>query len=446
MKSAPSRFPSEPEPNTHDILDAEERSAPVSRVRGSAPRDFLGERDTLALYYADLADRRPLTRDDEVALGRRIEAAARAILRAWLQCPRARRELALTAEDVRSGALAIEDLLEEPDGLDPAAIEVRSARLAQLLERVRAFAAAPPEGAAGERAIAEIVAGLADLPLDPALGERVERSLRQAASAAAAAERAEIEASLNAIARARRALARARSELVEANLRLAISIARQFHRHDVPLADLAQEGNIGLMRAAERFDYRRGHRFSTYATWWIKQAIRRALLRQGRGLRMPAHLADARSRIARVRRELVNQHGREPSPEEIAEKSGVALDRVRVIGEMSLETLSLDAPVGEDGDTSFGELVAGSEPMPDEILAKRRLVEHARELLDGLPAREREILERRYGLVAGEEETLEEIGRSCSLTRERIRQIEARALERLRTRSRAKKLDPHVEG
>src|SRR6185437_7267549 len=303
----------------------------------------LSERDTLTLYYADLAGRRPLTREGEVAIGRRIEEAEQAIIRAWLQCPRARRELALTADDVKAGALTIEDLLVEPDGLDPSAAEARCARLAHLLDRVRTTTADD-----------ELVAGLADLPLDWTLGERIERCLREAAPEAEAAERAGIEATLTTIARSRRAIARARSELVEANLRLSMSIARQLSRSDVPLIDLAQEGNLGLMRAAERFDYRRGHRFSTYAVWWIKQSIRRALLGQGRGLRMPAHLAEARSRIARIRRELANLQGREPSPEEIAERSGVPLDRVRVIAELALDPFSLDAPVGEDGDTSFG--------------------------------------------------------------------------------------------
>ena len=161
---------------------------------------------------------------------------------------------------------------------------------------------------------------------------------------------------------------------------------------------------------------------------------------------MPAHLAEARSRIARIRRELANLQGREPSPEEIAERSGVPLERVRVIAELALDPFSLDAPVGEDGDTSFGDLVSSSEPLADEVLAVRRRVEHAHELLDGLKPREREVLVRRYGLSKGEDETLEEIGRSCSLTRERIRQIEAQALEKLRVRSRARKLGPHAEG
>ncbi|APR81609.1 RNA polymerase sigma factor RpoD [Minicystis rosea] len=446
MKSALSLSMREHDPNHPEVTDAEERGAPPSRVR---PHTLSSEspsgRDPLDLYYADLAGRRHLTREGEVALGRRIEAAEQAIIAAWIRSPHGLAELALTADDVEAGVLEIDDLLIEPDTRDAEAAK-RTETLGALLEWVRALASSKLTGAAATRAVDEISAGLAALPLDPTVGERIERSLRTAATEAPPKDRAGIEATLAEIARSRRAVARAKSELVEANLRLAVSIARQFQRFDVPLVDLAQEGNLGLIRAADRFDYRRGHRFSTYAVWWIKQAIRRAVLRQGKGLRMPAHLAEARSRIARTRRELIGQLGRDPSHEEVAERSGVPIERVRVIAELALEPLSLDAPVGEDGDTSFGELVAGNEPMADETLAKRRLVEQTHELLEGLTPREREVLVRRYGLHDREDETLEEIGRSCSLTRERIRQIEAQALEKLRTRSRKRKLSSYLDG
>ncbi|MFT3775870.1 MAG: RNA polymerase sigma factor RpoD/SigA [Minicystis sp.] len=441
MKSVFSLPPSEPEASH---LEAEERGAPASSVRPHALRESPAGRDTLDLYYADLAGRRHLTREGEVAIGRRIEAAERAIIEAWIRSPYALGELALTADDVRVGALALDDLLVEPDTRDPAAAEARNETLARLLDHVRALATSP--AAITADVCAALAASFAELPLDPTLGERMERALREAAEVVPEHDRASIKATLADIARARRSIARAKGELVEANLRLAVSIARQFQRYDVPLVDLAQEGNLGLIRAADRFDYRRGHRFSTYAAWWIKQAIRRAVLRQGKGLRMPAHLAEARSRVARTRRELIGKLGRDPSIEEVAEQSGVPLERVRVLAELAMDPLSLDAPVGEDGDTSFGELVAGSEPMADETLAKRRLVEQTRELLESLTPREREVLERRYGLHDRDDETLEEIGRSCSLTRERIRQIEAQALEKLRTRSRKRKLGSYLEG
>lgn len=434
MKSSPLLLPGEPEPDHSEDID--NRAAPSSRVRPSGASDLSPERDMLDRYYADLAGRRHLTREGEIAVGRRIEAGERAILEAWLGSPCALRELARTAEDVRLGALEIGDLLIELDARDAAAAEAWSARLAARLDQLRVFASSPLQGAARARVHAEISAGLADLPLDPTLAERIERCLREAAAVGPEAERAAVAATLAEIARARRAVARAKGELVEANLRLVVAIARQFRRPDVPLVDLAQEGNLGLIRAADRFDYRRGHRFSTYAVWWIKQSIRRAILGQGKGLRMPAYLAEAKSRITRVRRDFVAHHGREPSPEEIAERSDLSIERVHTIAELALDPLSLDAPVGEDGDTAFGDFVAGSEPLADEILARRRLIEDAHALLDGITERERDVIIRRFGLLDRDEETLEEIGRSCSLTRERIRQVEEHALEKLRARSR----------
>jgi RNA polymerase primary sigma factor len=429
--------PSDRTPEHHAPTEVDDHVAPPSRVRARGPGSR-GEREAIDLYLTDLSGSRPLTREGEMAIGRRIEGGERAIVEAWLGCSVSRAELWYVADDVRVQALTLRDLLLEPDGGEPGVADARATRLAGLLARLLEL---PPH--AHGHPVAELAEGFAEVRLDPAVGERIERRLRTVA-AEDAAERPAIEATLSAVARARRAVARAKGELVEANLRLALSIARQFQRLDVPLVDLAQEGNLGLIRAAESFDYRRGHRFGTYAAWWIKQAIRRAVLSQGKGLRIPAHLAEARRRIARARRELVEQLGAEPSIEEVAAKSGVLVEKVRMVAEVSLEPQSFDAPVGEDGDTSFGELLAGSDVTADEALARRRLREQTLELLSGLTPREREVLERRYGIHDGEDETLEEIGKSCSLTRERIRQIEAKALEKLRPRSRKRDLGSYL--
>jgi RNA polymerase primary sigma factor len=394
------------------------------------------------MYFRDLADSHPLSREGEVAIGVRIEEGEVAIFEACLRSPIGLAELCAVADELRAGALDVRDLLLDTDAEEPGAVP-SPARLTAALKRASSLTAAPR--VSGPDAITELSAELATLRLDPGLADRLERVLRAAAAEGAAADRAAAEAAIAVIARARRAVVRARADLVQANLRLAVSIARQLQRFDVPLLDLVQEGNLGLMRAAERFDYRRGHRFSTYAAWWIKQAVRRALLGQGKGLRMPAHLAEIRSQVLRARRELLQERGREPSPEEIAERSGLTLEKVRVIGELALDPLSLDAPVGEEGDTRFGDLLAGEEPTADDELARRRLVAHTRELLEGLTPREREVLQRRYGLDGDEDETLEEIGRSFSLTRERIRQIEARALEKLLPRSRQRQLGSYLE-
>ncbi len=421
-----------------------QRVRPVPPPRAKSPGPSLSGHGATELYFRELGRSHPLTRDGEVAIGRRIEEGELATLEAWVCSPVGLRELALTADDLRSGSLALNDLLLESDA-DEATRKAAAARLRELLDVALAQFRAPKGGDAGTILLAGLAAGLAELRLDPSLADRIERCLREERASGTKAERAATEATLAATARARRAVARAKSDLVEANLRLVVTIARQYQRFDVPLLDLVQEGNLGLIRAADRFEYRRGHRFSTYAGWWIKQAIRRALLGQGKPIRMPAHLAETRSQVVRARRELVQEHGRDPTPEEIAERSGLTVEKVRVIGELALEPLSLDAPMSDDGDACFGDMLAGDSPQADDELARRRLTEATRELLDSLPAREREVLMRRYGLEGDEDETLEEIGQSFSVSRERIRQIEAKALEKLRLRSRQKELASYLE-
>ncbi|WP_437284051.1 sigma-70 family RNA polymerase sigma factor [Sorangium sp. So ce406] len=446
MRFRPSLSASEPESSRPVVIDSAEEQAgeraPARRGRAAAGHVAPGATE---LYFRSLAGSQPLTREGEVAIGRRIEAGALACVEAWVRSPIALRELAWTAEDVHVGALGIRDLLCESDASDVDA-EACLKRLAGLLDLARSLHAGERSGEDQEIALAGLAAGLAELRLDPAFEERIERSLRTAAAEATGAERAPIQATIAAIARARRAVAQAKSELVQANLRLAVAIAREHQRFGVPLLDLVQEGNLGLIRAADKFEYRRGHRFGTYAAWWIKQAIKRAVLNQGKAVRMPVHLTAIRSQVVRARRDLVQERGREPSVEEVAERSGLSVEKVRMIGELALDPLSLDAPIGEEGDTRYGDLLAGEEPTPADMLARRRLIEQTRELLDSLQPRERELLRRRFGLDGNEDETLEEIGQSFSLTRERIRQIEAKLLEKLRMRSRQRELGSYLEG
>jgi len=437
------RFPAAAKATEDEAPSSAQRVRPAP-TRARSPGPSVSGSGATELYFRELGRSHPLTRDGEVAIGRRIEEGELATLEAWVCSPIGLRELALTADDLRSGSLALNDLLLDSDA-DETTRKATAARLRELLDLALAQFRAPRGGDAGTILLAGLAAGLAELRLDPSLADRIERCLREERGEGTKAARAAIEATLAATARARRAVARAKSDLVEANLRLVVTIARQYQRFDVPLLDLVQEGNLGLIRAADRFEYRRGHRFSTYAGWWIKQAIRRALLGQGKPIRMPAHLAETRSQVVRARRELVQEHGRDPTPEEIAERSGLTVEKVRVIGELALEPLSLDAPMSDDGDASFGDMLAGDTPMADDELARRRLTEATRELLDSLPAREREVLMRRYGLEGDEDETLEEIGQSFSVSRERIRQIEAKALEKLRLRSRQKELASYLD-
>ena len=420
-----------------------ERAPASSRVRSSRARDLDADTssyDATDLYLEELSGSQPLTRDGEIELGRRIEAGERAGIDAWVRSPVALGVLVELAEDLSTGLVEIEDLLLNPDADDPAG-HAAPVRLAQLFQLAQSLSGARNPGEAS----ADLAAGLNEVRLDPAVGERIERALRDTVRAGGD-EAAAAEATLRTVVRARAQVARAKADLVQANLRLVVATARHYQRRGVPLLDMVQEGNLGLMRAADKFDYRRGYRFSTYAGWWIKQAIERALLYQGRIVKMPVHLADSRRKVLRSRKALSQENSREPSPEEIAEHSGLPLAKVKAVRDLSMEPLSLDAPIDEEGDARYGDFLASDGMTPDEALTQRRMLEQTHDLLEGLTPREREVLRLRYGLDGETDHTLEEIGRSFSLSRERIRQIESKALEKLRSRSRERQLASYLEG
>ncbi len=441
--------------------------------------------DPVRLYLKEIGQVSLLRAEQEIEIGRRIEAAQTELRRALAGVPRAVRALLVVADRVRAQELSLDELILLPEGGEPKPDELKPilgafSRIRRLEREIGRLEAALRDRrrskstrATYRRWIAhnreQIQAIVGSLPLKPALIHELVVDLRKqvarlkeldaerkaSRSSEAGRKIPALEAELGLPRRdlferasqidARdRTVREAKRELMEANLRLVVSVAKRYLGGDLSLLDLIQEGNLGLMKAVDRFQYRRGFKFSTYATWWIRQAITRAIADHARTIRIPVHMVETLNRISRVSRNLAHQMGREPTAEELAQRTGVPARKVRLVLESSRRPLSLETPIGEDSE--LGDFLEDKTvDSPNDSLLSKDLEAHVERALATLSPKEAKILRLRFGIGEGAEHTLQEVGERFAVTRERIRQIEAKALRKLRHPLRGRALRAFVE-
>jgi RNA polymerase primary sigma factor len=431
--------------------------------------------DPVRLYLKEIGKVHLLTAQQEVSLGRRIEVGQIQLRRALAGIPMATTQLLARVDRIRHAELGLEEVIVLPEGGEPKPDEIkplmavftRIRRLEREIERLQESLQDRRRGkttrANYHKWIAQnraaIQTAVEKLPLKPGLVDQLVADVRRqtkhlteakTAKDIRALERAiglgkkTLLTALRGIEEHDRVVRQAKRELMEANLRLVVSVAKRYLGSELTLLDLVQEGNIGLMKAVDRFQYRRGFKFSTYATWWIRQAITRAIADHSRTIRIPVHMVETLNRISRVNRALVNEMGRDPTPEELAKKTGVPARKVRLILESSRKPLSLETPIGEDSE--LGDFLEDkSTESPNDNLISQDLTNQVERALGMLSAKEKEILRLRFGIGDEGEHTLEEVGKRFSVTRERIRQIETKALRKLRHPLRGRALKAFVE-